>query len=71
MGLRDRLSDAWSAMARGSSYSYKYSPLPGRTQMVDAHEKLTFWAKNHRKFLQLSMAVMAATVLWYLAAATL
>lgn len=67
MGLRDRLSSAW-ASARGS---YKYSPLPARNHVAEAQEKLTFWARNHRKVLKFSMAIMAAMVFWYLAAATL
>lgn len=67
MALWDRLNDAW-VVARGS---YKYSPLPGQNVVVEAHEKLTFWAKNHLKVLKFSMAIMAAVVFWYLAAATL
>lgn len=54
-------------MARGK---YKYSPLPVRNPVLEARESLTFWARNHHKFLKGTMAVMAAMVLWYLAAAT-
>lgn len=64
--LWDALRDAWS-MARGR---YKYSPLPDRSAVAEARENITFWAQNHRKVLNVTMASMAALVFWYLAAAT-
>lgn len=62
----DFLSDAWR-MAQGN---YKYSPLPSRNTVAEAQEKVAFWAQNHRKVLKFTMAIMAAMVFWYLAAAT-
>lgn len=66
-------SSVWDALvgtldrARGQ---YKYSPLPSRSQVQEARESLTFWARNHQKVLKFTMAVMAAMMFWYLAAAT-
>lgn len=49
---------------------YKYSQLPGRQAIAEAHETLSFWARNHHRVLKFSMAAMATIVLWYLVAAT-
>lgn len=64
--LWDTLASTWD-MARGR---YKYSPLPTRSQVQEARESVTFWARNHQRVLKFTVAIMAAMVFWYLAAAT-
>lgn len=64
--LINALVGTWE-MARGT---YKYSPLPHRNPIQEARESLSFWARNHQRILKGVMAVMAAFILWYLAAAT-
>lgn len=64
--LWDTMANTWD-MARGR---YKYSPLPARNPVKEAQDSLTFWARNNQRVLKVTMAIMAAAVLWYLVAAT-